>query len=473
MPFYQSIADILSENRQDKHAIRSRTEQIITTLDGLGRELSATVFLDAEFSLQQAKKRQNTDTDTTLPLYGVPLAHKELYGRCDTDAVWPNEGGSKSCKGQMATQTATTIAQLDQAGAIDCGRLVSVEYALGVTGHNAYAGTPKNPWNRDYVCGGSSSGSAAIVAAGIVPGALGSDTGGSIRLPAAACGLVGIKPTQGLVSRAGIFPLSASLDTAGPLTRSVEDSARILSCITGYDARDEMSLHTAKIDYIADLEAGLDGVRIGLPERYFLDGSDSDIADMIASVFDRLNQMGARGQDIEIAGIENTNPLNVLLIATEATKIHGGQLGKIHADLNAQTLMRILTGAFTSEADYARLLACRADYIARTLPDLFDKIDMFLTPVWPFALPTIEQSDVGSNPAAAALVQKIGHNTRPVNFLGLPAICLPIGRDKNGLPVSAQLVGKPFSEALLIRAARAIEREYRFWDSRPAFAETA
>ena len=199
MPFYQSIADILSENRQDKHAILSRTKQIISALDGLGRELSATVFLDPEFSLQQAKKRQNTDTDTTLPLYGVPLAHKELYGRCDADIVWPNEGGSKSCKGQMATQTATTIAQLDQAGAIDCGRLVSVEYALGVTGHNAYAGTPKNPWNRDYVCGGSSSGSAAIVAAGIVPGALGSDTGGSIRLPAAACGLVGIKPTQGLV----------------------------------------------------------------------------------------------------------------------------------------------------------------------------------------------------------------------------------------------------------------------------------
>ena len=471
MPFYQSIADILAENRQDKGAILSRTEQIISALDGLGRELSATVFLDPEFSEQQAKTCD--DADTALPLYGVPLAHKELYGRCDERAVWPNEGGSKSCKGQMARQTATTIAQLDQAGAIDCGRLVSVEYALGVTGHNAYAGTPKNPWNRDYVCGGSSSGSAAIVAAGIVPGALGSDTGGSIRLPAAACGLVGIKPTQGLVSRAGIFPLSASLDTAGPLTRSVEDGARILSCITGFDARDEMSLHTAKIDYTADMEAGLQGLRIGLPERYFLDGSDSDIADMIAGVFDKLNQMGARGQDIEIAGIENTNPLNVLLIATEATKVHGSKLDKIHADLNAQTLMRILTGAFTSEADYARLLACRAGYIARTLPELFDKVDMFLTPVWPFALPTIEQSDVGSNPAAAALVQKIGHNTRPVNFLGLPAICLPIGRDKNGLPVSAQLVGKPFSEALLIRAARAIEREYRFWDSRPPLGETA
>ncbi|MGB2509234.1 MAG: amidase family protein, partial [Candidatus Puniceispirillaceae bacterium] len=217
----------------------------------------------------------------------------------------------------------------------------------------------------------------------------------------------------------------------------------------------------------------LNGIKIGLAGRYFLEGSDSDIADMIACLFDQINQLGAAGSDVEIPGIENTNPLNVLLIASEATQVHGSKLKDIHSDLNAQTLMRILTGAFTSEAEYSRLLACRADYIAKTLPVLFDKIDMFLTPVWPFALPTIEQSDVGSNPEAAALVQKIGHNTRPVNFLGLPAICFPVGMDKNGLPVSAQLVGKPFSEALLIRAARAIEREICFWDRRPDIAANA
>ena len=470
MPFYQSIPEILAENRADKKAVETRAERVVSALDGLGRELDATVFLDPEFSHNQA--RSLSDGDKNLPLFGVPLAHKELYGRKQAGAVWPDEGGSKSCKGQMAAKTATVIDKLDTAGAVDCGRLVSVEYALGVTGHNAYAGTPKNPWNREYICGGSSSGSAAV-AGGIVAGALGSDTGGSIRLPAAACGLVGIKPTQGLVSRSGIFPLSTSLDTAGPLTRSVEDGALILNAITGYDATDAMSVDAKKIDYTKNLDAGLKGLRIGLPERYFLEGSDSDIADKIAAVFDQLNQLGAIGHAIEIKGIENTNPLNVLLIATEATHVHGGRLADIHADLNAQTLIRILTGAFTSTADYTRLLACRADYIARTLPDLFDKVDMFLTPVWPFALPSIEQSDVGSNPEAVALVQKIGHNTRPVNFLGLPAICLPIGFDKNGLPVSAHLVGKPFSEDLLLRAARAIEREYRFWDNRPADIKTA
>ncbi|MGB1934131.1 MAG: amidase, partial [Candidatus Puniceispirillaceae bacterium] len=339
MPFYQSIADILSENRQDKRAVLSRTKQVIGALDGLGRELDATVFLDPEFSHNQATSVAKGDAD--LPLFGVPLAHKELYGRHTETAIWPDEGGSKSCKGQLAKKTATTIDKLDKAGAIDCGRLVSVEYALGVTGHNAYAGTPKNPWNRDYVCGGSSSGSAAVVAAGIVPGALGSDTGGSIRLPAAACGLVGIKPTQGLISRSGIFPLSASLDTAGPLTRSVEDGARILSCLTGYDSTDAMSIKTAKIDYTEQMEAGLNGIKIGLAGRYFLEGSDSDVADMIARLFDQLNQLGAAGSDVEIPGIENTNPLNVLLIASEASQVHGNRLKDIHSDLNAQTLMRI------------------------------------------------------------------------------------------------------------------------------------
>ena len=317
MPFYQSIPEILAENRADKKAVETRAERVVSALDGLGRELDATVFLDPEFSHNQA--RSLSDGDKNLPLFGVPLAHKELYGRKQAGAVWPDEGGSKSCKGQMATKTATVIDKLDTAGAVDCGRLVSVEYALGVTGHNAYAGTPKNPWNREYICGGSSSGSAAVVAGGIVAGALGSDTGGSIRLPAAACGLVGIKPTQGLVSRSGIFPLSTSLDTAGPLTRSVEDGALILNAITGYDATDAMSVDAKKIDYTKNLDAGLKGLRIGLPERYFLEGSDSDIADKIAAVFDRLNQLGANGHTIEIKGIEHTNPLNVLLIATEAT----------------------------------------------------------------------------------------------------------------------------------------------------------
>ena len=472
MSLFLSVDEYLAASADHRDGLAERVEAVLSALNGLGRRLEAVRFTDEAFAQHQAETLSSAPPDKPLSLHGVPLAHKELYGRAFADQTgWPDEGGSKSCEGQTATRTATVITKLDAAGAVDCGRLVSVEYALGVTGHNAYAGTPKNPWNPDYICGGSSSGSGAVVAAGIVPAALGSDTGGSIRLPAAACGLVGIKPTHGLVSRAGVFALSNSLDTVGPLSRSVKDGAQIFAALTGYDRADNQSLKTGQTDYLSGLEDGLSGIRIGLAERYFLRGSEAAVADPVASCFERCALAGAMCRDIEITGIEASNPLNVLLIATEAARLHKQTVLDRPAQLNDQTLMRILTGMFTSEQDYQRLQAARAEFIARTIDEVFAEVDMFMTPVWPFALPTITASDAGANPEAAPLMQRIGHNTRPVNFLGLPAICLPIGFDHNGLPLSVQLVGKPFSEASLLRVARAIEREYDFWSVRPDLSQ--
>jgi aspartyl-tRNA(Asn)/glutamyl-tRNA(Gln) amidotransferase subunit A len=466
MSFYQSALDIAAESRDAPDSIPARTSAILSALDGLGRRLSATRFLDKDFSLAQAEA-QAKQTNRSAPLFGVPMAHKELYGRVAPSGPWPDEGGSSTCEGQTARQTAFAISQLDKAGSIDCGRLVSVEYALGVTGHNEFAGTPKNPWNPDYICGGSSSGSGSIVAAGIVPGALGSDTGGSIRLPAAACGLVGIKPTYGVVSRSGVFPLSHSLDTVGPLTRSVADGAAMLQAITGFDATDSCSLQVPSEDYSRNLEIGLAGLSIGLCEDYFLTGSDTDMADMTADSFALCQTLGAKGRSVKLNNIDIINPLNVLMIATEAAQIHRTVACDKHHMLNDQTLMRVLAGAFTTAEDYHVLQQSRARAIAAVMEEVFDKVDILMTPVWPFALPTIEESDVGATPDAAPLMQRIGHNTRPVNFLGLPSVCLPTGWDKNGLPVSVQLIGKPYSEATLLQAAAALEREYSFWDRTP------
>ena len=180
-----------------------------------------------------------------------------------------NEGGSKSYESQKSNKTAFVIKRLDSAGSIDCGRLVSVEYALGVTGHNEWSGTPKH-WNLEYICGGSSSGSGCVVAAGIVPAALGSDTGGSIRpFPAAACGLVGIKPTHGLVSRVGVFPLSNSLDTVGPLSRTVNDAAKVLEIITGYDPNDPSSIKVPFNKFSKNIGLSVDKIKIGLQKLLF------------------------------------------------------------------------------------------------------------------------------------------------------------------------------------------------------------
>ena len=458
MSNYKSIPD-LHESARDLDRRKAQVKDVLTDLDTLGRKLDAVTFIDHDFAMAQAEKEINP----AQILAGVPLAHKELYRR----EGWPDEGGSQSYEGAVATETAHTIEKLDQVGAIDCGRLVSVEFALGVTGHNDYAGTPKNPWHADYICGGSSSGSAAVVAAGIVPAALGSDTGGSIRLPAAACGLVGIKPSYGLVSRQGIFPLSNSLDTAGPLARSVEDAAIMLEAICGYDQRDDASIKTKETSLRAGLDDGIDGLSIARVERYFLDEVEQDVADATDAVFDVFAELGAVVRDADLQGMSLANSLNVLLIAYEAAQVHHDHLLREHERMNQQTVMRVMTGLFTEDKDAEKLKALRAEMARVVINDLFAEHDILMTPVWPFLLPTIKDSYVGANPEAAPLMQKIGHNTRPFNFLGLPAVVLPIGFDRNGLPLSVQLVGRPFSEDILLRAARALERHFAFWDHRP------
>ena len=458
MTQYAEINDLVTA---DKQQAEEQTLSVISALRTLGKKLKAVVAIYEEDALNMA---QNLKPDNA-PLSGVPLAHKELFRR----KGWLDEGGSASFVGRIATETASVISGLDEAGAIDCARLTSVEYAFGVTGHNNYAGTPQNPWNRDYISGGSSSGSAVVVAAGIVPASLGSDTGGSIRLPAAACGLVGIKPTQGLVSRAGVFPLAPSLDSIGPLARSVRDAALILEIIRGYDSLDsESSIEAPATPLLKRADAGIKGLRFGRAEEYFLKGCDSEVADATEATIRDIESLGGEIIETQIEGIEDTNPINVLLIATEAAHNYKDVVLEHHQVMNEQTVMRILMGCFTTAEEHQQILSIRANVARRMIAELFADIDILVTPVWPFLLPTIAESDVGAKPEAASLVQRIGHNTRPFNFLGLPAITVPIGWDENGLPCAIQLVGKPFDEATLIQAATALEKHYAFWDKRPA-----
>ena len=458
---YQSITS-LHEIAKSKSSRQDLTKAVLNDLDHTGRALDALVYLDHDHAMAQAEQ-----DGTGHLLSGVPLAHKELYSRKD----WPDQGGSKTYQDQIATETAHTINCLDDHGAIDCGRLVSVEFALGVTGHNDYAGTPKNPWNKDYICGGSSSGSAAMVAAGVIPASLGSDTGGSIRLPAAACGLVGIKPSHGLVSRHGIFSLSKSLDTSGPITRSVEDAAIMLDAIAGFDSRDPLSIgskmHSGIGNWRQHFEDGLEGIRIARAETYFLDGVDTPIADAVERVFDQAAGLKSSIHDVDIADMDIANTLNVMLIASEAASRHQDLVEARHQDMNDQTVMRIITGVHATEVDLNKLSHLRKQMAQAFIGNVFSDHDVLITPVWPFLLPTIADSDIGSKPEAAPLVQRIGHNTRPFNFLGLPVIVIPIGLDQNGLPLSIQIIGRPFSETLLLRVARALERHYCFWDQRP------
>jgi aspartyl-tRNA(Asn)/glutamyl-tRNA(Gln) amidotransferase subunit A len=469
----KTIEELQVDIATDPASIVELTSQALSDLNSLGRQLNAVVHVAIDDAIARAEGLRDTavrdDADRSSTLFGIPVAHKELYMRVG----WPCEGGSKTLAGHHAQRTAFVVDKLDRQGAVDCGRLTSVELALGTTGHNAYAGTPTNPWNLHYICGGSSSGSGAVVAAGIVPVSLGSDTGGSVRLPAAACGLVGIKPTHGLVSRTGVIALSPSLDTVGPLTRSVRDGAIVLQAIAAVDDEDSSSVPFDFPDLLHNLEDGLAGLRIGWPSNHFFEDAEGSVADGIDEVFRLMGRLGAECVDVEVPGIETANAMTMLIIAVEGAALHERTILENHSAFGEQTLARLLVGFFIPARDYYNALANRASVAKRVLAETFEYVDTVITPVWPYPLPTIEESNVGANPEAAEMLLRSGHNTRAVNYLGFPAVNLPTGFDANGLPTSVQLIGAPYTEAKLLRIARALERELNFWSTRPRLSVLA
>jgi aspartyl-tRNA(Asn)/glutamyl-tRNA(Gln) amidotransferase subunit A len=461
-PHFKSIEELRALTISDPASIVELTDSVLSNLEGLGRQLKAVAHVARKDALARAKNlcRQ---PDRSSPLFGIPLALKDLYMR----KGWPCEGGSKTLAGHRAERTAFTVKRLDRAGFVDCGRLTSVEFGLGTTGHNAYAGTPTNPWYPEYICGGSSSGSAAAVAAGIVAASLGTDTGGSVRLPAAACGLVGIKPTHGLVGRSGVIALSPTLDTIGPLTRSVRDGAIILQVIAGVDDIDSSSVSLECPDFLHNLEIGITGLRIGFPTNHFLENTEGSVADGVDIVLRLAGRLGAECIDVALPGIEAANALTMMIIAVEGFALHERTILENHGDFEEQSLGRLLVGSFIPARDYHNAIANRATMAKRVLAETFERVDAVITPVWPYPLPTIVESDLGANPEAADMVLQSGRNTRPVNYLGFPAVTLPTGFDANGLPTSVQLIGAPYTEATLLRIASALERELDFWSAAP------
>ena len=451
-----SLEDTLALIKRKACSVTELTGATLDAFDVIGTELNAVARTEREAALAQATQldRLNAAEAQRRPLFGAVLAHKDLYSRKD----WELRAGSSIVHG-AAEVTAAPLKKLDRAGAVDCARLNTVEFALGVTGHNSITGDVKNPWNPVHLPGGSSSGSAAAVAAGIVPAALGSDTGGSVRIPAAACGLVGLKPTAGLVGRSGVFPLSFSLDTVGPLTRTVRDNALVLRTIAGHDVADPASIDAAIPDYLQTIEGGVVGLRIGVPQNYFFDVLDEPTAVILERVRKLLAGSGAQIKPVQVEHIEHANRLCTLIIAVEGAGVHRDWLQTRAADYGAQTRARLMTGLYVPAEAYVRALDFRLRFMRHALSSVFREVDVLLVPMLPRIPPTLAEFDLGSNPAYAEMVVAFGRCSRPFNMLGFPAISLPCGFADTGLPVAMQLVARPFEEALLLRAARAVERE--------------
>jgi aspartyl-tRNA(Asn)/glutamyl-tRNA(Gln) amidotransferase subunit A len=393
------------------------------------------------------------------PLHGVPLAHKDMYYR--TGRV--SSCGSKIRRNEPQSTTATVLRRLDGAGAIDLGGLAMVEFAMGPHGYNAHLPRALNPWGQDRVPCGSSSGSGVAVAARMVYGSLGSDTGGSIRCPAAANGIVGTLPTNGLVSRRGSMAMSWSLDCVGPLTRTVRDAARILKTIAGPDASDESATGAPVPDYEALLERPLGGVRIGVPEGYFDEELDPSVAAVLAKSLDVFRSAGAAIVPVKIPEcVATSSAIHPLVMKAEGAANHRPWKQTRAGDYSEEVGKRLEAGFFILATDYINALQYRAFALQDVLEKVFSQVDVLHTPVLPIPTPTLEQTSYSNGPDYLKMVVALTRNTRPINFLGLPALSVTCGFTPDGLPTSYQLVGRPFSEQLLFQLGHRYQQETRW-----------
>ena len=396
------------------------------------------------------------------PLHGVPLTHKDMFYRKGKTSAC----GSKICENYVPDVTATALLKLDKAGALDIGRLNMVEFAYGLTGHNEITGDVRNPWNPEYIPGGSSSGPAAAVAGLLSYGSLGSDTGGSIRFPASCCGLVGMKPTYGRVSRFGAMPVSFSLDHIGPLTRTVADCALLTQIISGKDTNDSTSHSQPNPDFFSGIESGILGLKIGIPTTYgkgpegFLDPLHPEVQREMESSLTVFRSLGAKVVEIPLPeSFEISNNMAFIITGAECSSAHTNWLKERSEDYGSQTRERLLTGLLFSANDYLEALKLRKVILEDFLKQIFDKVDVLHSPVVPIPVPTLKESDIKANPGFIEYLTLLGHFTRPFDYLGLPALSVPSGRTDNGLPSGFQLVAPPFEEALLFSVARAFEKE--------------
>jgi aspartyl-tRNA(Asn)/glutamyl-tRNA(Gln) amidotransferase subunit A len=437
-----------------------------TNLEAANPKLNATIWLDHEGAEQAARAADRAVKEKAWlgPLHGVPMAHKDMYyqaGRLSTC-------GSALRKDYRPGVTATVIEKLRAAGAYEFGSLNMAEFAQNPTGHNRNYGDCHNPWNLPYITGGSSSGSGASVAARFNYMALGSDTGGSIRLPAAACGVTGIKPTQTRVSRYGVMPLSFSADNVGPLTRTARDCARIMSLIAGRDPRDPTSSHEPVPDYEAALDGEIRGLRIGVPSTWFFDEVDAPVFDAVERALAVLAARGAAVHRISLPLMDAVATYVSIISRVEAATIHAQWMRERAGEYGIHISGRMYGGYAIPATYYVEALARRGPILKGFAKEVFAKVDVLVTPTIRSCLPTLAETDIDHGPPGTEMrFMAVSANTRPFNYLGLPAVSVNCGFDPNGLPIGLQIAGRPFAEARVLKVADAYQRDTDFHTRRP------
>lgn len=442
-------------------------EACLAEIDAHEAAVNATIWIDREGALAAARA---ADASSAIgPLHGVPLAHKDMYYEAGRLASC----GSAIRRDFVPAHSATVVERMVAAGAYSFAGLNMAEFAQNGTGHNAHYGDCRNPWSLPYVTGGSSSGSGAAVASRFAYAALGSDTGGSIRLPASANGVCGIKPTQTRVSRYGVMPLSFSADNVGPLARTARDCARMLGVLAGHDPQDPTSARIAVPDYEAALDGDLRGVRLGVPRTHFLDDVDEPVAIAFEATLAVLVGRGATVIRLPLPLMDAVLAYGAVVSRSEGAAIHADWMRSRPEDFATHISGRLFAGYAVPAAVYVEALRARGAILRAFAREVFGQVDLLLSPTIRVCLPTLAATDIDNGPPGTEeLALGISANTRPFNYLGLPAMSVPCGFDPNGLPIGLQIAGRPFAEAQVLRAADAYGRDTDWHTRKPPFTTT-
>ncbi len=429
-------------------------EACLTRIDSIDQDINSFITLTPEPAIKAARQAEKTfykakesNGGSINPLYGIPIGYKDLY---ETAGI-PTTAGSSFFKNNCPELDSRVVEYLKKTGAISLGKLNMHEIALGVTNVNPHYGACRNPWAPERIPGGSSGGSAAALAAGLIYGSMGSDTGGSIRIPSALCGTVGLKPTRGRISLRGVIPLSWTLDHAGPMARCVMDAAALYDCTKGYDPDDPFSINPPQFQTSGQLSEGIKNWRVGIASDEYFSRVDPEVSQAVSQAGNVFSELGAIVESIPFPGAQEAAEINGLITACEAAAFHHQRLKDAPEGFGPDVLTRLQTGSGYSSREYINARNIQAG-LTRKFEQFFEKFEILLTPTTPVAAPLI----VG--PDAVEQARLLTRFTAPFNLSGLPAISIPCGNTGAGLPIGLQIAAGKWKEREILRAAYAYEQ---------------
>ena len=461
---YLSIAEaadlVASKELSPVEIVDAHLQRIDATDDRLNSFI--TLLRDESVAAARHAEQSIASGNYLGPLHGLPIGLKDLYY---TKGIRTTIG-SEIMRDFVPDTDAAVTERFRAAGAIIIGKLQMHEFALGSTSENPHYGPAHNPWNIDRVTGGSSGGSGSAVASGQCMGALGSDTGGSVRIPSSLCGIVGLKPTFGRVSRYGVYPLSWSFDTVGPMTRTVRDAALVLNTIAGHDSRDPSSSRRPTEDFAAALDDGVRGTRIGIPKEYFFDRTEPKVSDAVRKAATVLEGLGASVDEVSIPVLEHSLTISTPISQAEAAEVHATHLrGRAH-DIDEAVRARLYQGALMPATDYIKAQRARTVF-NRQMAETMERFDVLLAPTCAVGAPKIGERTAKVGNDTEPTLALLARLTRPFNICGFPTVSVPCGFTGSEMPIGLQIAGRPFEDTAVLRVANAYEQATDWHTLRP------